>query len=82
MSHSIPADIEKLKHDTVNTVYNQLERYKDALDPMEYEMHHDELSFLSEHFDLPEPAANEVKSAKMLDHSIADRSFAEYYFGR
>lgn len=82
ISESNFADVTKLKSDMVETVHEQVERYKDSLNPGEYEMHLEDLQADINRYDLPSPTEKSVTSATMLDKNISDKTFVDYYLGR
>lgn len=72
---------DKLKSDVVDTISYQHQRYKEHLSTEQYEFHSEGLMNLVLRYNLPYPEEKDIESRKMLDKSMTEESFADYYLG-
>lgn len=77
--------IDKLKKDSVNTVFRQIVRYKESSrsdDPKVFQHHFENLMGSIDSYDLPMPKSVFRPRVKNLEKSISRHSYAEHYLGR
>lgn len=81
--YSDSVTVDKLKLDITNTLYGQIEGFRDSFsDEGDYLFHMQNFEDMVDKYDLPLPEKDNIEKNVLLEKSISNKSFAGYYLGR